>query len=100
MIIYMKRFALPTAILAVLSGLALPAAAHATTTQEQFTCPSSQGLFANPDDPASFYHCDHGVAYRKDCPSILHFNPVLLVCDWPEHAGNPAAQPESEPNTA
>ncbi|MCX4674148.1 carbohydrate-binding module family 14 protein [Streptomyces sp. NBC_01433] len=48
-------------------------------------------LFADPDDPGRFYHCSWGVAYQKDCPSTLHFNPDLMVCDWPENAGNPAA---------
>ena len=34
-----------------------------------------------------FCHCDWGVAYYKDCPAGLHFNPVLQVCDWPQDAG-------------
>ncbi|MGW7455669.1 carbohydrate-binding module family 14 protein [Streptomyces sp. NPDC054787] len=48
-------------------------------------------LFANPDDPTTFYHCAWDVAHLKACPGPLHFNPVLQVCDWPEDAGNPAA---------
>ncbi|MGW0572971.1 carbohydrate-binding module family 14 protein [Streptomyces tauricus] len=54
-------------------------------------CENEGDLLPNPDDAGSFFHCSHGVAYLKDCPSILHFNPVLKVCDWPENAGNPAA---------
>lgn len=56
-------------------------------------CENEGDLLANPDDAGSFFHCSHGVAYLKDCPSILHFNPLLKVCDWPENAGNPAADP-------
>lgn len=48
-------------------------------------------LYADPDDPGSFYQCSWGTAYLHKCPSILHFNPTLLVCDWPQDAGNPAA---------
>ncbi|WP_158100795.1 carbohydrate-binding module family 14 protein [Streptomyces albovinaceus] len=54
-------------------------------------CAEEGDLLPNPDDAGSFFHCSHGVAYLKKCPSILHFNPVLKVCDWPERAGNPAA---------
>jgi hypothetical protein len=42
---------------------------------------------ANPLSCNSFCHCDWGVAYYKDCPAGLHFNPVLQVCDWPQDAG-------------
>ncbi|GAA2637915.1 carbohydrate-binding module family 14 protein [Actinomadura fulvescens] len=66
-------------------------AASAAAAGPASPCPRVQGLFANPDDPHSFYHCDHGIAYLKRCPANLHFNPILLVCDWPENAGNPAA---------
>ncbi|WP_371591745.1 carbohydrate-binding module family 14 protein [Streptomyces virginiae] len=53
-------------------------------------CENEGDLIANPDDAGSFFHCSHEVAYLKDCPSILHFNPELKVCDWPENANNPA----------
>ena len=52
-----------------------------------FDCPTSNGLFPNPLDCHTFYHCSNGHAYLKDCPANLEFNPVLLVCDWPENAG-------------
>lgn len=58
-------------------------------------CENEGDLLPNPDDAGSFFHCSHGVAYLKKCPSILHFNPVLKVCDWPENAGNPAAEQNS-----
>ncbi|XP_037081919.1 peritrophin-1-like [Pollicipes pollicipes] len=58
-----------------------------TTTKKDFDCPTSNGLFPNPKDCHSFYHCSNGYPYLKDCPANLEFNPVLLVCDWPNHAG-------------
>ncbi|WCD91281.1 hypothetical protein KPP03845_200242 (plasmid) [Streptomyces xanthophaeus] len=62
-----------------------------STSVAAVECENEGDLLANPDDAGSFFHCSHGVAYLKDCPSILHFNPILKVCDWPENAGNPAA---------
>ncbi|MGW6940262.1 carbohydrate-binding module family 14 protein [Streptomyces xanthophaeus] len=44
------------------------------------------------EDPHKLFHCSHGAACEKVCPANLHFNPDLLVCDWPEEAGNPAAR--------
>lgn len=56
------------------------------------------GEYANPDDPTSFYYCAWGRAHLTLCPmsedgSRLHWNPALKICDWPQHAGNPAATP-------
>ncbi|WP_328966285.1 chitin binding peritrophin-A domain-containing protein [Streptomyces sp. NBC_00239] len=42
----------------------------------------------------TLFRCSQGVVYLKECPSILHFNPVLKVCDWPENAKIPAAGQE------
>ncbi|MFF3216943.1 carbohydrate-binding module family 14 protein [Streptomyces sp. NPDC002886] len=63
-------------------------------------CRKEGDLLPHPSDPGKFIHCSHGVGYVKDCPSILHFNPDLLVCDWPEKAGNPAAEqkPATDPS--
>ena len=73
-----------------------------TPTPSSFDCPTSNGLFPNPKDCHSFYHCSNGHAYLKDCPANLEFNPVLLVCDWPENAGcngkpTPSPAPTSSP---
>ena len=69
-----------------------PVTTRRTTTRPpspEFQCPAdpNQQLFPNPEDCHSFYHCSNGHAYLKDCPAGLEFNPVLLVCDWPENAG-------------
>jgi len=39
-----------------------------------------------PGDCTKFCKCDHGGAKKFDCPSGLHFNAVLEVCDWPDKA--------------
>lgn len=64
-----------------------------------YSCPEYQGLFPHPEDCQKFIHCDHGVAHVKNCPSDLHFNPQLKVCDWPYSAGcqgYPTLQPAFE----
>ncbi|XP_071956953.1 protein obstructor-E-like [Antedon mediterranea] len=47
-----------------------------------FECPTSEGLFANPDSCSMFYQCAHGIEYHKHCPDNLVFNPVAKYCDW------------------
>ena len=50
-----------------------------------FRCPAYSGLFPDPFDCEKFYHCDHWIAYHKDCPlrdtasTRLHFNDRLKV---------------------
>ncbi|XP_013774373.1 uncharacterized protein LOC106459308 [Limulus polyphemus] len=46
-------------------------------------CKKLDGLFAKKDDCSKFYHCSNGIAYVKNCPASLLFNPRLKVCDWP-----------------
>lgn len=53
----------------------------------EFLCPSRFGLYADPKSCKRFYHCSHWKPYHKWCPSDLHFNPKLRVCDWPYRAG-------------
>lgn len=51
-------------------------------------CPNAwSGLIPDPESCGRFYQCSNGYPYVFDCPANLHFNPVLLVCDWPENAG-------------
>ena len=37
-------------------------------------------------DCTKFYMCSNGVPIQQFCPSGLHFNPNLFVCDWPQNA--------------
>ncbi|XP_071860834.1 uncharacterized protein [Bombus fervidus] len=51
-------------------------------------CPSNQEdvvLIPNPNDCASYYSCDGGVAYLMNCSVGLLFNPELRVCDWADN---------------
>ena len=41
----------------------------------------TEGMFANPNDPGSFYHCAHGIAYLKHCPPTLVWSQVGQYCD-------------------
>jgi len=54
-----------------------------TTKTNLFTCPSPNGLFANPSSCSSFYNCGYGIAYLTNCPTGLDFNPTISACDWP-----------------
>ncbi|XP_077495549.1 uncharacterized protein LOC144106577 isoform X2 [Amblyomma americanum] len=53
----------------------------------EFRCPEPNGLFPDADDCRRFYHCSNDQPHHKWCPGDLHFNPRLLVCDWPYAAG-------------
>ena len=44
-------------------------------------------LYPDPDSCGHFFQCSWGTEYSFACPSILHFNPVTKVCDWPWDAG-------------
>ncbi|XP_022901765.2 chondroitin proteoglycan-2-like [Onthophagus taurus] len=67
-----------------------------TTTEETVLncdaskCPSVNGefpVYLPHEDCTKFCVCDWGKAHILDCPSGLHFNPKLNVCDWPQNAG-------------
>ncbi|XP_035223247.1 fibrillin-3-like isoform X2 [Stegodyphus dumicola] len=61
----------------------------------EFSCPSRFGLFPDSRSCFRFYHCSHWVPHHKWCPSGLHFNPTLRVCDWPYRAGCGKIQPST-----
>jgi len=44
-------------------------------------------LLPNPYCCESYYQCDSNSAVLQKCPSILHFNPRTLLCDYPELVG-------------
>ncbi|XP_022258941.1 chondroitin proteoglycan-2-like [Limulus polyphemus] len=56
-------------------------------------CTTLDGLFSKKDDCTKFYHCTNGIAYLKDCPASLYFNPLLKVCDWPRNVHNCGVDP-------
>ncbi|XP_070397542.1 SCO-spondin-like [Dermacentor albipictus] len=53
----------------------------------KFSCPEPNGLFPDMQNCRRFYHCSNDQPHHKWCPAELHFNPKLLVCDWPHNAG-------------
>ncbi|XP_013793859.2 peritrophin-1-like, partial [Limulus polyphemus] len=58
-----------------------------TTPPPGIHCKTPSGLFPHPTKCNLFIHCSHNIPHVKECPSILHFNPTLRVCDWPWNAG-------------
>merc|ERR1711973_1024212 len=67
-----------------------------------FTCPSTNGVFANPSDCASFYKCYRGRPGLFNCPGGLLFNAPSQVCDWPANVNcnaGPATPPRPRPQT-
>lgn len=60
-------------------------------------CSGKSAQCPNPDGPESVYipledctkfcQCSNGQAILHHCPGILHFNPVLNVCDYPQDTG-------------
>ncbi|GJQ81027.1 hypothetical protein Trydic_g21839 [Trypoxylus dichotomus] len=59
-------------------------------------CPPINGEYVDfltdSKDCTIFYMCNWGTPIQMQCPSILHFNPTLNVCDWPLDAGCKVAQ--------
>ncbi|GJQ81033.1 hypothetical protein Trydic_g21842, partial [Trypoxylus dichotomus] len=59
-------------------------------------CPPVNGAYVDfltdSRDCTIFYKCDWGTPIQMNCPSGLHFNPTLNVCDWPAAAGCTAGQ--------
>jgi hypothetical protein len=48
-------------------------------------CPSDceyPVFFPHPNDRHWFFHCSNGMAYCKQCPADLIWNPNLETCDW------------------
>merc|ERR1711962_845977 len=57
---------------------------------KEMVCPQYTGLdhptfYPNPEDCGSFYMCSaDGTPVLMPCPSGLHWNSNLNVCDWPD----------------
>ncbi|KOB58171.1 Insect intestinal mucin 4 [Operophtera brumata] len=49
--------------------------------------PHIHWLLPHAEDCNLFYYCVWGELVLRECPSALHFNPVIQVCDWPTNAG-------------
>jgi hypothetical protein len=43
-------------------------------------------LLPHPTDCSRFFKCSNGNPIQKHCPTGLHFNNLLNVCDWPQKA--------------
>ncbi|EDS31575.1 conserved hypothetical protein [Culex quinquefasciatus] len=43
-------------------------------------------LLPVPWNCSQYVACDRGIQMFRPCPLGLHFNAVLMVCDYPDHA--------------
>lgn len=50
-------------------------------------CADGDGWFPHESDCSLYYQCFGGNKFEFKCPDGLEFNPVALVCDYPELAG-------------
>ncbi|GFS17177.1 chondroitin proteoglycan 2 [Elysia marginata] len=76
---------------------------HRTKRKPSSFCTGkADGLYANPSDCNKFYQCYHsGTTADKSCPSGLHFNPAIKVCDWPRNVKcSPVTTSTMAPTTA
>merc|ERR1711913_245521 len=49
-------------------------------------CQPGDHVLPNTDDCTGFYFCSTaGEAIAQDCPAGLYFDPVHLVCNWPDN---------------
>ncbi|XP_077190703.1 chitotriosidase-1-like [Paroedura picta] len=53
-------------------------------TANTFCLDKVDGIYANVQNPATFYHCSHSSTFIKDCPKNLIFNDKCKCCDWPQ----------------
>lgn len=77
---------------------ALTTSIHACLSEfdKTFCKEKSTGLYADPKDCKSFYHCANGVTYWKHCPNGLYFNRTVNVCDWPRNVKCAAAAEDKQ----
>ncbi|XP_030623567.1 acidic mammalian chitinase-like [Chanos chanos] len=61
-----------------------------STTTKSTAAPGSRfcatrldGLYPNPDNPKTFYHCANGITYIQPCPAGTVYNDRCKCCDWP-----------------
>ncbi|XP_076315203.1 uncharacterized protein LOC143227818 isoform X3 [Tachypleus tridentatus] len=62
-----------------------------------YNCTSEFGLFPHPKDCGKFIQCSHWIPHVMNCPSKLHFNPAIKVCDWPNKDGCDGIIPTKPP---
>jgi hypothetical protein len=54
----------------------------------------------NPRSCAAFFQCWEGVAIDNDCADGFFFNPIAVLCDWPENVDcvdEPSTPPQTPP---
>ncbi|XP_078741117.1 putative endochitinase isoform X2 [Lampetra fluviatilis] len=54
----------------------------ASSPSPNFCLYKSDGMYSDPGDRNSFYHCSNTVAYHKQCPEGLSFSQNAGQCIW------------------
>ena len=70
-----------------------------TTAPSQCVCITRHVMSPHPTDCNSYCLCYDTEPVEINCPPGLHFNPTLLVCDWPNNAGCDVMSTSSTPMT-
>jgi len=77
---------LPALLVVLCLAAGLEAGPARTEDDGGFSCPAD-GLYPNPADCTTFFHCSDGEADLKDCPSGFDFDASTERCEWPDQAG-------------
>jgi hypothetical protein len=56
-------------------------------TTKKKSCKNHGELIQDKENCNGYYVCEHDNLTWMDCPSGLHFNDKIKVCDWPAQAG-------------
>lgn len=71
---------------AILAGCFFVLATVLCAVNCELTTGCAQQFFACPEDCTKYYICLHGRLLKLSCAAGLHWNAVLMACDWPANA--------------
>ncbi|RNA26763.1 chitinase 3 [Brachionus plicatilis] len=60
----------------------LPTLPSKLAAKQNFICPKPNGLFKNPDNCKTFWHCSNNSAFLKQCPGGLLFDEKIGICNF------------------
>ena len=74
-------------LILVLSCLLLAKAQYYPKSRPCEDCTSDLCFEPHPHNCSQYYVCNNDRAIVMKCPANLQFNPLINVCDYPEHVG-------------
>ena len=54
-------------------------------SDDECTCPASEGHYASPSSCSVYYQCAQGRAHRRSCGAGLSYNILSNQCDWSQN---------------